>query len=105
MVLQNYVILQEGIPSRVHFSDHRIIKRTITDPVTGEGTTRNVLEFTVDRLGGSPVDARYSIMSEKHAQDFVPFLDNNLYRDYEFIITQRGEGFRRAWTVQHLPLK
>lgn len=103
MVLENYVILEEGIPARLHFTDHVIQKRTITDPLTGEPATRNVLVFEVDRLNGREVFAKYSIMAEKHAGQFKPYLDKKAYRGYDFGITRTGEGFRTSWSVQVIP--
>jgi hypothetical protein len=103
MVLENYVILETGVPARVHFTDHIIEKRTITDPSTGLPATRNVLIFEVDRLNFKEVSAKYSTMSEKHALQFQPFLSERVYRDYDFVITKIGEGFRTSWSVQTIP--
>jgi len=103
MVLENYVMLETGIPARVHFTDHVIQKRTVTDPITGGSTTRNVLVFEVDELNGRQVAAKYSIMAEKHAGQFKPYLEGNEYRGYDFTITKTGEGFRTNWTLQVIP--
>jgi len=103
MVLQNYVILEPGVPARLHFTDHRIMTKTITDPITGEGVIRRTLVFDVDELNGEKVAAQYSIMSEKHASQFEPYLEDKSYRDYDFVITVQGEGFQRSWSVQVLP--
>jgi len=104
MVLQNYVILETGVPARVHFASHVIERRTITDPRTLQPATRNVLVFDVDRLNGKEVMAKYSVMAEKHAAQFEAYLAGELYRGYDFIITKRGEGFRTVWTVEAIPL-
>ena len=45
MVLENYVILKTGVPARVHFTDHYIETRTVTDRSTGLPTSRRVLIF------------------------------------------------------------
>lgn len=103
MVLQNHVILQNGIPARMHFTDHHIEKRTITDPNTGLPSIRNVLVFDVDRLNGSSVGALFSTMAEKLALQFQPYLGDKSYKSYEIIITQNGEGFTRKWMVQFVP--
>ncbi len=105
MVLQNHVVLVNNQPARLHFSDHVISARTITDPNTGRPGIRNVLEFQCDRLDGRPVMSTFSTMAEKLASKFQPFLDKKAYRDYEIIITQSGEGFLRNWSVQFIPLK
>lgn len=103
MVLENYVILETGVPARVHFTDHVIMTRTITDPVTGGPATRKVLVLEVDRLNGKEVAAKYSTMAEKHAGQFQPYLADKSYRDYDFVITKTGEGFRTSWSVQVIP--
>jgi len=102
MVLENYVILTTGVPGRLHFTDHVIMSRTITDPITAGPTKRNVLIFEVDQFNGKTVAAKYSIMAEKHAGQFEPYLADKSYRDFDFIITPVGEGFRRYWSVQKL---
>jgi len=75
----------------------------ITDPVTGEGASRNTLVFMVDRLDAHEVKAQYSIIAEKHALQFEPYLTDKSYRDYDFIITKIGEGFRTSWSLQVIP--
>lgn len=102
-VLENYVILETGIPTRLHFTDHRIQRRTITDSITGEPGSRNVLVLDVDRMDGRPVTAKYSTMSEKHATQFEPYLKEKRYRDYEFTITRTGEGFLTQYSVSVVP--
>jgi len=103
MVLENYVILETGVPARLHFTDHVTQRRTTTDPLTGQPTTRNVLVFDVDRLDGREVFAKYSIMAEKHAGQFGPYLPDKSYRGYDFLITKTGEGFRTSWSLQVIP--
>jgi hypothetical protein len=104
-VLENYVILETGIPTRLHFTDHRIERRTITDPGTGLAGTRNVLVFEVDRMDGRSVAGKYSIMSEKHAAQFEPFLETKRYLTFEFTIVRNGEGFRTVYSVTPAPIK
>jgi len=100
MVLQNYVILQPDKPARMHFTDHQIIVKTITDPVTGRGKQVNTLVFSVDELEGRPVVASYSVISQKHSADFAPYLPVRAYRDYDFIITVSGEYWQREYQTQ-----
>jgi len=102
-VLENYVILETGIPTRLHFVDHTIQRRTITDPLTGTPASRNVLVFDVDEMDRKPVSAKYSIMAEKHAAQFGPFLPTKSYRDFTYTITRSGEGFRTSWSVLQEP--
>jgi len=104
-VLENYVILEPGIPTRLHFTDHHIERRTITDPVTGQAASRNVLLFEVDRMDGRPVQAKYSTMAEKHAAQFEPYLGDKSYIKFEYTITRTGEGFRTNYSLQVTPFK
>ncbi len=104
MPLGNIVMLKSGIPERMHFASHIIEKRTITDPRTGNPALRNVLVFDVDRYNGQPSTAKFSTMAEKLYGKLEAYLSGQLYRGYEFIITQRGEGFRTDWTVEAIPL-
>ena len=103
-VLENYVMLETGIPTRLHFTDHRLERRTITDPGTGQPGSRNVLIFDVDRMDGRAVGAKYSIMSEKHAEQFRPFLADKRYTRCEYTIVRSGEGFRTTYSVTPTPL-
>lgn len=100
MVLQNYVILQPGVPARVHFTDHRIINKTVTDPVSQKAKPLQALEFDVDELDGRPVAAVYSTVSQKHANDFAPYLPQQRYRAYDFVLTMTGSGYLREYQVQ-----
>ena len=86
----------------MHFTDHWIEKRTITDPLTGGPVIRSTLVLDVDRLNGASVSAVFSTMAEKLAGKFAPYLGDKSYRSYEIIITQRGEGYMRGWTVQFI---
>ena len=104
MVLQNYVMLQQGVPARLHFSDHNIQVRTITDPTTRMAKNVNTLVFNVDRLNGAPVESLFSTVSEKLAGQFAAYLSDKSYKNYEFLITQIGTCFQTAYTVQSIPL-
>jgi thiamine biosynthesis lipoprotein ApbE len=103
-VLENYVILETGIPTRLHFTDHRKERRPITDTQTGQPTTRNVLVFEVDRMDGRAVAAKYSVMAEKHATQFEPYLADKRYTRYEFTIVRNGEGYRTVYSLTPTPL-
>jgi len=84
----------------MHFSEHRILTKTITDPASGKAKPIQALEFDVDELNGSPVAAVYSTVSQKHANDFGPYLPNQRYRAYDFVITMSGTGYLREYQVQ-----
>jgi len=99
-VLGNFVELKDGIPKRMRFTDHRIVPRQLTDPYLRAPKTVNVLEFDVSEEDGAPVSKKYSVTSEKHAQQLATFLDGKLYTAKVFTITVHGKGFLREFTVK-----
>ena len=103
MVLRNYVVLEEGIPTRMHFVSHTIQVRDITDPLSGLPKARRALVFEVDELNGNPVTASFSTLSEKLSEEFAPYLPGERYRNYDIGITQVGTGFRTRFQVLFLP--
>jgi hypothetical protein len=103
MPLGNIVMLDPDVPERMHFTDHTIVSRDITDPTTGRPATRKVLEFSVDRMNGQPAAAKFSTMAETLYSQLEPFLSGQVYRQYEFIITKRGGGYRTRYTVDRIP--
>ncbi len=104
MVLRNYIELQDGVPTRFHFDDHSLQARTIISPDTGQPAIKNTLVLHVDRLNGTPIQTVLTTMADKLANQFQPYLDDKSYRSYEFVITQRGDGYLRKWTVAKIAL-
>ncbi len=100
MVLMNYVALVAGVPTRMHFTDDYEITRTIADKETGKPKRILSLVFQVDELNGEDVSRTFSVLSQKLAAHFKPFLKDKGYLSYDFIITQMGEGFLKDWNVQ-----
>ena len=103
MVLENFVKLTPGVPSRLHFTDHAIVTKTITDPLTHRVKEARALEFVVDREDGKVVSKSYSILSEKHALDFARFLEDKGYRLFDFVITVFGSGYQAIYSVEPRP--
>lgn len=99
-ILMNYVQLFAGIPVRMHFTDDYLIKRDIEDKESGKTKRVESLVFQVDELDGEDVSRTFSILSQKLAAHFEPFLPNKRYREYDFIVTQIGDGFLKDWNVQ-----
>ena len=99
-LLMNYVALVPGVPTRMHFTDHYYIEREIADKETGKPKRIKSLVFWVDELGGEDCARTFSILSQKLAAHFEPFLPDKDYTHYDFIITQIGEGFLKDWNVQ-----
>ncbi len=103
MVLENYVKLVQGVPCRLHFADHAIVRRAITDPDSHRAKEVNALEFVVDREDGKVVSKSYSILSEKHAEDFRRYLADKSYRHFDFSITVYGKGYLAVYSVEPKP--
>lgn len=102
MVLMNYIALQPGVPTRMHFTDDYKIERTIADKETGKTKPIKSLVFWVDEFNGQDDARTFSILSEKLAAHFEPFLKDKSYTRYDFIITQMGDGFWKDWNIQSI---
>ncbi|GAI13134.1 unnamed protein product [marine sediment metagenome] len=99
-LLMNYVQLVPGVPTRMHFTDDYKIDRTIADKETGKPKKIKSLVFWVDELEGVDAARTFSILSQKLAAHFEPFLPDKEYIHYDFIVTQIGDGFLKDWNVQ-----
>lgn len=99
-LLMNYVELKPGIPSRMHFTDHYFITRVISDRDTGKEKPIQSLVFWVDELDGEPAAKTFSILSKKLAAQLEPHLEGRKYQQYDFVITEFGDGFYKEWNVQ-----
>jgi hypothetical protein len=91
-ILSNWVKLDVGVAKRLHFNNHVIMSRPITDPTTKMPIERQSLTFYVDREDGRVVSKSYSVLSEKHAGDFAGYLPDYKYRNYEFVIVKEVAG-------------
>ena len=105
MVLSNFIVLEEGKPAVMHFTDHEIQPRAIRDSLTGRAKTINVLVFQVDELNGRAVSSEFSITAERAATNFTSFLEDKSYRDYLWTFTARGSSFQKEFEVIKTPLK
>lgn len=99
-LLSNYIRLAAGVPTRMHFTDDYLIDRTIADQESGKPKQIHSLVFYVNELNGEPASRTFSILSQKLAAHFEPYLPDQRYRAYDFIVTQMGDGFLKDWNVQ-----
>ena len=100
MVLSNYIRLEPGVPTRMHFTDHYYMEREIADPQLGRPRTVKSHVFYVDSLGATPVSRTFSILSQKLWEHLQPFVNDRSFPEYDFIITEMGSGFLKDWNVQ-----
>jgi len=91
--LENWVKLPVGKVVCMHFADYRVTSRQITDPMFNVPRTVWSLVFLVDRVNGEPVDKTFSVVSEKLAQEFQPYLEDGSYKSYTWCLTKDAAGF------------
>lgn len=99
-LLMNYIALAPGVPTRMHFTDDYKVEREILEKESDKPKRIQSLVFWVDELNGEDVARTFSILSQKLAAHFEPFLANKEYSHYDFIVTQLGDGFLKDWNVQ-----
>jgi len=90
--IANFVLLAPGVVKRMHFTDHKIEARVITDPVTGRARQVESLLFVLDEEDGRASFKTYSILSMKHAAEFAGYLEGKRYRDYVFEVVKDAPG-------------
>ena len=103
MVLKNYVELQDGVPARMHFINHAIVTKEVTDPLTGLPSDKRSLVLSVDRLNGEVVLTTFSTLADTLAVQLMPYTEGRRYIGLEFTITKHGHGFRTRYSVEVKP--
>ena len=93
MTLENWVKLPVGKVVCMHFREYRVTDRQIEDPLFKVQRTVKSLVCLVDRVDGAPVDKTFSVVSEKLAQEFDPYLEDGSYKDYEWCLVKDAVGF------------
>ena len=88
MSLGNWVKLTPGVEVKLHFREYRITPREIQDPFWKVDRQVNSLLFLVDRENGKPVDKMFSVISDRLAQEFEPYLEDGSYKLYEWTIVK-----------------
>ena len=99
-LLMNYIALLPGVPTKMHFTDDYMIERQIAIKGTDKTKRLTSLTFQVDELNGEDVARTFSILSQKLAAHFEPFLKGQKYLKYDFILTQMGDGDLKDWGFQ-----
>lgn len=77
----------------LHFREYRLASRVITDPYFKTARSVESLVFLVDRRDGIPVDKTFSVVSDRLAQEFEPYLADGSFRDYVWRIVKDAGGF------------
>ena len=90
--ISNYVQLLPGVQVQLHFNDHQVIPRFITDPIRNVSVERDSLVMYVDQVNGQKVSKMYSILSQKHAAEFSGYLEGKAYVRYNFVVIKDAAG-------------
>lgn len=93
MTLENWVKLPVGKVVCMHFREYRIVDRQIEDPMFKVSRTVKSLVFLVDKVDGAPVDKTFSVVSEKLASEFEPYLEDGTFKNYEWCLVKDAAGF------------
>ena len=99
-MLMNFIALEEGVPTRMHFSDFYRVQRQIKDRELGVEKEVDTRVFFVDRLEGRPSGRTFSVLSQKLMAQLQPFVEGKRFMEYEFIITKEGSGYSTEYRVQ-----
>jgi len=103
LVIENFVKLKPGVQKLLHFYDHSIVTRVLTDPVLKLEKRVQSLVFLVDREDGVEVENMYSVVSERHAAEFAGYLERKRYRDFESVVLKPAPGFVAPRIVEVRP--
>jgi len=93
MSLENWVKLPPGKVVCMRFREYRVTSREITDPFWKTPRTVESLLFLVSHEDGVPVDKTFSVVSEKLAMEFKPYLEDGSYKNYEWCLVKDGAEF------------
>lgn len=102
-MLMNYIELVRDVPVRMHLSDRYDITREVHDKLLNRVKSVNSLTFWVDELDGQPASRSFSVLSDRLRGKLEPYLAGNRFREFDLVITKRGEGFAVDWSVEAVP--
>lgn len=90
--LGNWVVLEPGVPKKLHLKEHKFASRSITDSIFGGTREVRSLVFLVDEEDDAAVDKMYSVVSDRLASDLSGYLEGHRYRGYSFTIIKDAPG-------------
>lgn len=90
--VSNWIILEPGVPKRLHFFAHGRVQRQIRDAITGVEKMVDSLYFNVDFEDGKPVSKSYSVVSQRLAAELAPYLPGKRYEHFAFTIVKGAPG-------------
>ena len=103
MAIDNWIKLEPGVKVRMHFTDYQKVEREITDPWFKVAMKQMSLVFLVDQLNGRPAMKKFSVLSEKVANELEPYLEDGSYKSYQWMF-EKGHDPTGAPRVTMLPL-
>lgn len=103
-MFQNYLKLEPDTPTRIHIDDYHKVDRVINDPTLHKDKTVSSRMFWLDEVNGEPAAKSFSVLSEGLWQQLEPYIKNQRFRDFDFVITKRGEGYQTKYEVEAIPI-
>lgn len=103
MVERNWVVIETGVPKRLHIIEHLVTPRKIRDPHFDVEKEVEGLVLLVDRVDGEPVLRTWSVLSTRLWELLEPYFEGQRYKSYEFIVTKLGRGFLSEYKLEVLP--
>jgi len=100
---ENWVIFRLGERKVLHFSDHAMVTRVLTDPVTGAAKQVESLTMYVDIEDGKKVSKMLSVLSRKLASELSAYIPNRRYLQYEFVIEKPEAKYAPPYLVEVRP--
>jgi hypothetical protein len=97
--LGNFVVLQEGVPKSLRFSELYFVEKEIKDPLTKKVKRVVALQGDVIEEDGKEVRKVFSVTSEKLATALQPLLGMKDLHLHRVVITKHGQGFTTEYTV------
>ena len=96
----NYIILQNGIPKRLQFSELHFEDRDLVDPISGLPKIVRTLVGTVTREDGQEAAKTLSITATKLQTKLLQYMPDPLLPGRIFVITKNGAGFQTEYSLE-----
>lgn len=102
---ENWVIFKPGQRKTLHFYDHAMVERVITDPVTKTPKRVKTLVLYVDEEDGVKVEKMLSLLSYSLAQKIAAYIPGKAYTRYKFTIEKPLDKFAKPELVEVTPIR
>lgn len=105
MELEDYIVLEKGVPVRLVFDAYGWYEKEIVDPDLKVVRVVEQLKFHVIWKNGEQADTIYSAIAGGIKNELRPYLDRDRYKDYEFTIMKGTETWAGPKVLEVKKLK